>query len=120
MPAHQAFLHYEYTHIHQKLHPLYTQSTSNGYTYNVVFSLLCVFPALQAMRYCDANIPAMDKTKYLVNRVDYSLLSSQPVLNDNGLFGPMNGELCDGVNDEFSTVFGEFGEEEFPSDDPSR
>ncbi len=32
----------------------------------------------------------------------------------------MNVAICDGVNDELSTVFGEFGEEEFPSDDQSR
>ncbi len=62
-----------------------------------------MFPALCALRYCDAKIPAMDKIYYLVKRVDYALLSSQPFLTDEELFGPMNGELCDGVNDEFGT-----------------
>ncbi len=38
-----------------------------------------------------------------MKRVDYALLSSQHISNYKGLFGPMNGELCDGVNDEFGT-----------------
>ncbi len=79
-----------------------------------------VFPALCAMRYCDANVPTMDKIYYLVKRVDYALLSSQPILNDEGLFGPMYAELCQGVCNELSTVFGETGKEEFLCDDESR
>ncbi len=79
-----------------------------------------VFPALQAMRYYDANVPAMDKIYYLVKRVDYALLSSQPIFNDEGLFGTMNVALCDGVSNELSTVFGESGVKEFRCDDESR
>ena len=62
----------------------------------------------------------MDKIYWLVKRVDYALLSSQPILNDAWLFGPMNGALCDQVNNELTTVFGEFGEEEFLIDDELR
>ncbi len=79
-----------------------------------------MFPALCALRYCDAKIPAMDKIYYLVKRVDYALLSSQPLLNDEELFGPMYGALCKGIGDELSTVFGESEEEEFLNDDESR
>ncbi len=50
-----------------------------------------------------------------MKQVDYALLSSQPILNNEGLFGPMNGALCDGV----STVFVEFGELELPYDGQS-
>ncbi len=50
------------------------------------------------MRYCDANVPTMDKVYYLVKRVEYALLSSQPILNDEELFGPMYGALCEGVS----------------------
>ncbi len=49
--------------------------------------------------------------------MDYALLSSQPILNDVGLFGPMYGALCDGVSNELSTFFGESGEKEFQSND---
>ncbi len=79
-----------------------------------------VFPALCAMRYCDANVPTMDKIYYLVKRVDYALLSSQSILNDEKLFGSMNGDLCEGVRDKLKTVFGESGEEEFQIDDELR
>ncbi len=72
-----------------------------------------VFPALCAMIYYDANVPTMDMIYYLVKRVYYALLRSQPILTDKELFGPMNGALCDGVSNELSTVFGESGEEEF-------
>ncbi len=73
-----------------------------------------VFPSLQSIRYCDANIPTINKIYFLVKRVDYALLSSQSISNDEGLL--MHGALCDGVNDKLDTVFGEFGEEGFPSD----
>ncbi len=72
------------------------------------------------MRYCAANISAMDKMYYLVKQVDYDLLSFQHILNDKGLFGPMNEALCDGMNNKLSTVFGEFSEEDFPNDNKSR
>ncbi len=64
-----------------------------------------VFPVLCALRYCDANIPVLDKKYYLAKRVDYALLNSQTILNDEGLFGSMSNALCDRVNKETSTVF---------------
>ncbi len=79
-----------------------------------------VFPTLCAMRYCDANLPTMEKIYYLVKRGDCALLSSQPILNDEGLVEPMYRALCGGVSNELSTVFGKSGEEEFLNDDESR
>ncbi len=76
-----------------------------------------VFPALCAMRYCDANVPAMDKIYYLVKRVDYALLSSQPMLNDEELFGPLYRATCEGVINE---LLGEVGEKEFLFEDETR
>ncbi len=72
------------------------------------------------MRYCDTNIPAMDKKCCLVKRVDYAFLTSPSILNDKGLFEPMYGALCDGVNDKLGTVFGEFSDNEFPSNNESK
>ncbi len=97
---------------------LAVQDIENSQFWRAIYCLMrAVFPALCAMRYFNANIPIMDKIYYLVKRVDYALLSSQPNLNDEGMFGPMNGAIFDGVSNELSTVFGESGEEEFPIDD---
>ncbi len=52
--------------------------------------------------------------------MDYALLSSQPILNDEELFGPMYGALCEGVSNELSAVFGESGEKEYLCEDESR
>ncbi len=79
-----------------------------------------VFPALCALRYCDANILAIDKIYYLVKRVDFALLSSQTILNDECLFGSMSSALCDGVNKEMTTVFENLEEEDYFSDEDSR
>ena len=99
---------------------LAVQDIENSQFWRAIYCLMrAVFPALCAMRYCDANVPAMDKIYYLVKRVDYALLSSQPILNDEELFGPMYGDLCEGVCDELKTVFGE-SEEEFQIDDELR
>ncbi len=70
------------------------------------------------MRYCDANIPVMDKIFCLVKRVDYALLSSQPIINDEGSFGQMNGALC-GVSSKLSTASSK-SKEEFLSNDQLR
>ncbi len=55
------------------------------------------------MSYCDAIIPPMGKKHYFVKTVDYALLSSQPISNDEGLFGSMSGALCDGMSNKMST-----------------
>ncbi len=86
---------------------------------SINFLMRAVSPAPCAMRDRDANVPAIKKMYYLMKRVDYILLSSQPILNDEELFGPMYGVLCGGVSNELSTVFGESGEEEFLIDNES-
>mmetsp|Transcript_17415 Transcript_17415/g.36517 ORF Transcript_17415/g.36517 Transcript_17415/m.36517 type:complete len:108 (-) Transcript_17415:982-1305(-) len=78
-----------------------------------------VFPALRALRYCYANILAMDKKYYLVKTVDYALLSSQTILNDKSLFESMMGALCNGVSKEMSAVFQISEDEDYLSDDNS-
>ncbi len=83
---------------------LAVKNIENSQFWRALYRLMsAVFPALCAMRYCDANVPVMDKIYYLVKRVDYALLSSQPILNDERLFGPMYGALCEGVS--FLLVF---------------
>ncbi len=67
---------------------------------------MAVFPAPCTLQYCDANIPAMDKIYYFVKIVIYSVLSSQTLLNDEGLFGSMSSALYDKVNEAMSTIFG--------------
>ncbi len=59
----------------------------------------------------------MDKIYSIVKRLNYALLSSQTILNDEGLFGSMSGVLCDGVNKEMSNVFGNSEEEDSFSDE---
>ncbi len=62
----------------------------------------------------------MDEKYYLIKKVYYALLSSQPILNDEELFDSMSSALCDGVSNKLSVVFGKSKEEEFISDDKSR
>ncbi len=69
------------------------QDFENPQSWREIYCLMrAVLPVLQAMRYCEAKVPAIT-IYYLVKRVNHTLLSSQPILNDEGLFGPMNGVL---------------------------
>ncbi len=98
---------------------LTVQDIENSQFWRAIYCLMrAVFPALCTMRYCDANLPTMDKIYYLVKRVDYALLSSQPILNDEELFGSIYGALCEGVSNELSTAFGETGQEYLCEDEP--
>ncbi len=63
-------------------------------------------PALCALRYRNANVPAVDKINYLIKWVDYALLSSQPILNSEWIWGSMSADLCDGVKKYLSVTFG--------------
>ncbi len=78
-----------------------------------------VIPALWANRYCDVNIPTVGMFYYFVIEVDYVLLSFQPIWNDEGSFGQMNGELCDGDSNKSSTNFGQ-SKKKFLIDDELR
>ncbi len=48
-----------------------------------------MFPALRALRYCDASRPVMDKIFFLSHRTTEAILRSQEVLNDPNLFGAL-------------------------------
>ncbi len=72
----------------------------------MLLSIRTIYPALCALRLCDANILAKDKIYHLVKRVDYTLLSSLTIEKDESLFKPRSGALCNGVSEEMSTVFG--------------
>ncbi len=66
-----------------------------------------VFPALKALRYCDSNIPAMDKILVLVKWADEALLDLQLILDDQDLFGSMRGVMLSDCKEELDEVFGE-------------
>ncbi len=51
--------------------------------------LRCVFPALRALRFCDASRPVMDKIFFLSHRTTEAIIRSQEVLNDPNLFGSL-------------------------------
>ena len=51
--------------------------------------LHCVFPALRALRFCDASRPVMDKIFFLSHRTTEAIIRSQEVLNDPNLFGAL-------------------------------
>ncbi len=77
-----------------------------------IFCLLrAVFPALKALRYCDSNVPAMDKIFFLVKRADVAIENSSSMLNDEELFGCADSSLVTGCEEELDEVFGERGVE---------
>ena len=54
--------------------------------------LRCVFPALRALRFCDASRPVMDKIFFLSHRTTEAIIRSQDVLNDPNLFGALKSD----------------------------
>ena len=48
--------------------------------------LRAVFPALRCLRYCDSNIPAMDKVYTLTHRTSIAIEKSIDALNDTDMF----------------------------------
>ncbi len=64
-----------------------------------------MFPALKAMRYCDSNIPAMNKLYFLVKQKDEAFLDSQKLLDDEDLFGSMKGVFWSNCNQELDEVW---------------
>lgn len=76
--------------------------------WKAIYCLLrAVFPALKALRYCDSNIPAMDKIYFLVKRADDALQNSKLLLDDQDLFGSMRGVTILDCEEEMDEVFGE-------------
>jgi hypothetical protein len=58
-----------------------------------MYILLCaVFPALRALRYCDSNMPSMEKIYYLSHRTTEAIENSQDDFNDERLFGSLNND----------------------------
>ncbi len=70
------------------------------------FLLSAMFPALRALRYCDANKPAIDKIFYLYDHAEKALLRSNSILSDFSLFGFLEEEFREGVDEELEKVFG--------------
>lgn len=89
--------------------------------WKAIYCLLwAVFPALKALRYCDSNIPAMDKIYFLVKRADDALHDSQLLLDDQDLFGSMRAVMVSNCDEELDEVFGDTNTErsdELLSDD---
>ena len=54
--------------------------------------LRCVFPALRALRFCDASKPVMDKIFFLSHRTTEAIIRSQEFLNDPNLFGALKSD----------------------------
>lgn len=77
--------------------------------------LRAVFSVLMTLRYCDENVPALDKIYYFVCKADsaFALLHSY-------LYCPMAVTLNNGVYNEVSAVVGMVEEEEYCSDEDSR
>ena len=76
--------------------------------WKAIYCLLrAVFPALKALRYCDSNIPAMDKIYFLVKRADDALHDSQLLLDDQDLFGSMRAVMVSYRDEELDEVFGD-------------
>ncbi len=74
--------------------------------WKAIYCLLCaVFPALKALRYCDSNIPAIDKIYFLVKQADDALHDLQLILDDQDLFGSMRGVVLSNCDEELDEVF---------------
>ncbi len=76
--------------------------------WKAIYCLLqAVFPALKALRYCDSDIPAMDKIYFLVKQADDALHDLQLLLDDQDLFGSMRGVMLSNCDEELDEVFGD-------------
>ncbi len=70
-----------------------------------------MFPALKALRYCDSNVPAMEKIFSLVKRAHAAIENSSSLLNDEELFDCADSSSVSGCEEELDEVFGERGVE---------
>ena len=53
--------------------------------------LRSVYPAIRAICYCDYNVPAMYNIYHLSNRTKLAIERSCEILNDDDMFGPIEG-----------------------------
>ncbi len=72
-----------------------------------LLSSLCCLSCLDALRYCNSNIPTMDKIFFLVKQADDALFDSQLLLDDQDLFGSMRGVVLTDCVEEMDEVFGD-------------
>ncbi len=66
-------------------------------------------PALKALRYCDSNIPAMNKVLFQVKKADAAIDKSSSMLNDKEMFVALDKCLITGCEEELDEMFGESG-----------
>ena len=66
--------------------------------------LRSVYPSIRALCYCESNVPAMDKIYHLYNCTTLAIEKSCENLNDDDLFGPIDGN-SDGLEFERTEVF---------------
>ncbi len=71
--------------------------------------LRAVFPALKALRYCNPNVPALDKIYFLLKWADAAIDNSSSILNDEEMFGCPDNCMITGSEEELDEVFGERG-----------
>ena len=61
--------------------------------WKALYTLLrAIFPAIQALQYCDSNTPVMNKIFHLSYRTTCAIERSCGMLNDADLFGPIHGD----------------------------
>jgi hypothetical protein len=79
-----------------------------------LYVLLCaVFPALRALRYCDSNVPVMDKIFFLSHRTTEAIRQSEPMFNESGLFrseGLGDTDLVAEMDNVFDSTDGDTGD----------
>ncbi len=76
-----------------------------GFWKEIYCVINAVFPAVKELRYCDSNIPAMDKIYFLVKGADEALLDSQK--NSEDLFRSMKGVNLIDHKKELDEIFRE-------------
>ena len=78
---------------------------SNAVFWKAMYTLLqAVFPALRCLRFCDGNIPAMDKVYALTHRTSIAIDKSIDALNNADMF--RSDWSTEGLVDEETELFG--------------
>ena len=74
--------------------------------WKALYTLLrSVYSAIRDLRYCDSNVPAMEKIYHLSNRTTLAIERSCEMLKDEDLFGSIEGNN-DGLESELTEIFG--------------
>ena len=91
------------------------QDIEDNKFWKCLYILLCfVFPALRALRFCNASRPVMDKIFFLSHRTTQAIERSQEFLNNSNLFGAltMDSNLIAEGNIILGSNNGDIGNEE--------